>query len=92
MAIITERGYLLSLLFDVALSMLHAAYPVNIFNLIITLLSLTASLAKPLIIIIIIIIIIIRQAVIKKAIPLQARTGPECSRRLRLLDIKTIGS
>jgi hypothetical protein len=26
-----------------------------------------------------------------KAIPLQALTGPECSRRLRLPDFKTIG-
>jgi hypothetical protein len=26
-----------------------------------------------------------------KAIPLQAWTGPECSRRLRLPDFKTIG-
>jgi len=28
----------------------------------------------------------------KKAIPLQAWTGPECSRRLRLPDFKTIGT
>jgi hypothetical protein len=27
-----------------------------------------------------------------KAIPLQALTGPECSRRLRLPDFKTIGT
>ena len=27
-----------------------------------------------------------------KAIPLQAWRGPECSRRLRLLDFKTIGT
>jgi hypothetical protein len=27
-----------------------------------------------------------------KAIPLQAWTGPECTRRLRLLDFKTIGT
>jgi len=30
--------------------------------------------------------------VIKKAIPLQAWTGPEGSRRLRLPDFKTIGT
>jgi hypothetical protein len=27
-----------------------------------------------------------------KAIPLQASTGPECSRRVRLPDFKTIGT
>jgi hypothetical protein len=27
-----------------------------------------------------------------KATPLQARTGAECSRRLRLSDVKTIGT
>ena len=41
------------------------------------------------IIIIIIIIIIIKQ---NKTIPLQAWTGPEGSRRLRLPDYKTIGT
>ena len=33
-----------------------------------------------------------RVTVIKKAIPLQAWTGPEGSRRLRLPDFKTIGT
>jgi len=28
----------------------------------------------------------------RKAIPLQAWTGPECSKRLRFLDFKTIGT
>ena len=42
------------------------------------------------IIIIIIIIIIIK--VRSKAVTLQAWTGPECSRRLRLQDFKTIGT
>jgi len=36
--------------------------------------------------------LVLRQKVKGKAIPLQAWTGPEGSRRLRLPDLKTIGT